>query len=178
MQVKNLYIIWKQIVFCFIAMSLIMACTQTNEPDNTIDLPTDPMTEDPIVIDQNQAAVIGVSLSGEESNYTFNVTISSPDTGCDQYADWWEVITQDGQLIYRRILGHSHVDEQPFTRSGGIVDISSTDFIYVRAHMNNLGYGSLVFSGTITDGLAVDTLETSFAEELLTIEPLPTSCAY
>jgi len=178
MQVKNLYIMWKQIAFCFIAMSLIMACTQTNEPDNTIDLPTDPMTEDPIVINQNQAAVIGVSLSGEESNYTFNVTISSPDTGCDQYADWWEVITQDGELVYRRILGHSHVDEQPFTRSGGTIEISSLDSIFVRAHMNNLGYGSLVYSGTIGDGLAVDTLETSFAEELLTIEPLPTSCAY
>ena len=127
---------------------------------------------------ENQAAITAVKCSGQPNNYTLNVTIKSPDTGCDQYADWWEVFNSDGILIYRRILGHSHVNEQPFTRSGGIVDVGPDDFIYVRAHMNNLGYGSLVFSGTLRNDLQPDTLDTNFAMDLATMAPLPGDCAF
>jgi len=126
----------------------------------------------------DSAEVVGVECTGGPNNYTLSVTISSPDTGCDQYADWWEVFTPDSTLIYRRILAHSHVNEQPFTRSGGIVNVGPDDFIYVRAHMNNLGYGTKVFSGNVRDGLVADTLATSFAAELETMEPLPGECAF
>jgi len=125
-----------------------------------------------------QAAVTAVSFTGQANNYTLSVTIKSPDTGCDQYADWWEVFTAEGELIYRRILGHSHVTEQPFTRSGGSVNVGPDDFIYVRAHMNNLGYGTSVFSGKIGEALVADTLAVDFAKELETAEPLPTNCAF
>ena len=57
------------------------------------------------------ASVTEISWTGEEHNYTFSVTLRSPDTGCEQYADWWEIIDLEGNLIYRRILGHSHVNE-------------------------------------------------------------------
>jgi len=106
-----------------------------------------------------QAVVSNVEISGAENNYTFSVTIKSPDTGCEQYADWWEVFDRDGNLIYRRILAHSHVSEQPFTRSGGPVRVSKDQFIYVRAHMNPLGYGTSVFSGTIENGLQEETID-------------------
>ena len=65
------------------------------------------------------AAVEDVSVSGDPGRYQFAVTIRSDETGCDQYADWWEVVSESGDLLYRRILAHSHVDEQPFARSGG-----------------------------------------------------------
>ena len=71
----------------------------------------------------SQAEVLSVNPNGEPGNYSFSVTISSPDEGCSQYADWWEVISLDGELVYRRVLHHSHVAEQPFTRSGGPVPI-------------------------------------------------------
>ncbi|WP_396633617.1 hypothetical protein [Maribacter sp. R86514] len=71
----------------------------------------------------SNAQVTQVSISGEPNGYTFNTTISSPDTGCDQYADWWEIIDLEGKLIYRRVLAHSHVDEQPFTRSGSNIPL-------------------------------------------------------
>ncbi len=68
-----------------------------------------------ILITQNSFAEVSeVEATGQANNYTLAVTVSSPDTGCDSYADWWEVITPEGELLYRRVLLHSHVDEQPF----------------------------------------------------------------
>ena len=88
------------------------------------------------------AIVKSVKLSGTSGEYTFSVELESPDTGCNQYANWWEVITPGGKLIYRRVLGHSHVDEQPFTRSGGKVKIDDDQEVIIRAHMHPGGYGS------------------------------------
>jgi hypothetical protein len=54
----------------------------------------------------------------------------------------WEVVDVTGEaLLYRRILGHSHVSEQPFVRSGGPVSATS-DVVIVRSHGNVGGYGS------------------------------------
>ena len=131
-----------------------------------------------VLLNDGQASVTAVSCTGQPNNYTLQVTIASPDTGCDQYADWWEVLTPDSTLIYRRILTHSHVDEQPFMRSGGIVNVSADEFIYVRAHMNNLSYGSVVFSGTIRDSLRPDTLDPGYALSLELTAPLPSGCAF
>ena len=127
---------------------------------------------------ESSAKVTGVTISGESGNYNLSVTLESPDTGCDQYADWWEVFTPDGTLIYRRILAHSHVDEQPFTRSGGPVSVTADQEIIVRGHMNNLGYGTQVFRGTIGEGLAQSTLAVDVAASLESTEPLPQSCAF
>lgn len=124
------------------------------------------------------ASVTAVSTSGASGNFTFSVTIESPDTGCEQYADWWEVLTADGNLIYRRILAHSHVNEQPFTRSGGPVAVSADDAVIVRAHMNNAGYGERVFTGSVTEGLTQETLNPSFAEGVAVVDPLPGGCAF
>jgi hypothetical protein len=78
--------------------------------------------------------------------------VSSPDTGCDQYADWWEVLDEEGQLLYRRVLLHSHVGEQPFARSGGSVSVGTEQIVWVRAHMNSRGYGRVAFRGSVQDG--------------------------
>ena len=124
------------------------------------------------------AAVTAVSFTGDAGSYTFSVTIQSLDTGCTQYADWWEVIRPDGSLVYRRILTHSHIDEQPFTRSGGPVNVTADEDILVRAHMNSNGYGEQVFRGSIELGLIPVSIESSFAENLEFEDPLPDSCAF
>jgi len=124
------------------------------------------------------AQVTDVSISGEENGYSFSVTISSPDTGCNQYADWWEVIDLQGNLIYRRILSHSHIDEQPFTRSGGPIEIEQDFEVYVRAHMNNSGYGGRVFKGSVQNGFTSESLSEDFAKALETSAPLPDGCAF
>jgi len=124
------------------------------------------------------ADVISVQVSGAENNHQLSVEIRSPDTGCEQYADWWEVITEDGELIYRRILTHSHVSEQPFTRSGGPVLISADTVVIVRAHMHPDGYGGAAFRGSVQGGFEEILLDMDFAAELERVDPLPQGCAF
>ena len=124
------------------------------------------------------ARVVSVDFSGEANAFTFEVTLESPDTGCDQYADWWEVVDLDGNLLYRRVLEHSHVMEQPFTRDGGPVDIAADKEVYVRMHMNNSGYVAQAQKGSVQNGFQATELDTKFAEDNADQEPLPTGCAF
>ncbi|MFK5981571.1 MAG: hypothetical protein QM499_01555 [Flavobacteriaceae bacterium] len=142
-------------------------------------------SDDPVISEEieiieilEKAEVVSVSVSGDENNYTFSVGILSTETGCEQYANWWEVISEDGELIYRRILGHSHVNEQPFVRSGGVVEISNNQTVIIRAHMNTSSFGTKVYKGTVASGFSAFTFEDNFAANLETQEPLPTSCAF
>lgn len=124
------------------------------------------------------ADVLSVKVTGSPGAYQFAVEVASPDTGCDQYADWWEVVSEDGQLLYRRILLHSHVNEQPFVRSGGPVDISADMTVYVRAHLNTNGYGGQVLKGTVQDGFLPVEVEAVFGSDLERVPPQPEDCAF
>jgi hypothetical protein len=124
------------------------------------------------------ADVLSVNVTGSPSAYQFSVEIASPDTGCDQYADWWEVVTEDGQLLHRRILLHSHVNEQPFTRSGGPVEINADTVVIVRAHMNNSGYGGMAMKGTVDSGFTEVDLAPDFAASLASEPPQPEGCDF
>ncbi len=131
---------------------------------------------------ESDAAVEDVSVSGRSGSYQFSVTVRSSDTGCDHYADWWEVVDGSGQLLYRRILAHSHVDEQPFTRSGGPVPLEPGQTATVRVHMNTSGYSAQAYQGQVTsEGTAqfeAVTLEPDFAAALAQQAPLPSGCAF
>lgn len=140
--------------------------------------------EEEIIIENEMGKITSViakevSISGAEDNYNFKVTLQSPDKGCSQYADWWEIINEKGsELIYRRVLLHSHVNEQPFTRSGGPVKIKSNEIIIVRGHMNNLGYGKMALKGSVSNGFKPIILDVDFGKELSGIAPLPSNCAF
>jgi len=70
------------------------------------------------------ADVINVVITAQGSgSYRFDVTVRSPDTGWDKYADLWEVRAADGSVLGERVLTHPHVDEQPFTRSQSGISI-------------------------------------------------------
>ncbi len=124
------------------------------------------------------ANITAVTTQGDEDGYTFNVTIKSDETGCDQYADWWEILKADGTLVYRRILAHSHPNDQPFTRSGGPVKITQDEMLYIRAHMNKLGYVGDVYSGSVVEGFIKVETQTSFPDSVEKLDPLPEGCAF
>jgi hypothetical protein len=153
-----------------------MSCCSSEENPTALDETSDEQEIQETT--EGTASVTEVSVSGEENQYTFSVTISSTDLGCQHYADWWEVIDLDGNLLYRRILAHSHVNEQPFTRSGGPVEILEAIEIYVRAHMNSSGYGTKVFKGSISGGFTPTNLDSDFAKKLEETSPLPNGCAF
>ncbi len=145
---------------------LLISCGSSNE--NTTIQPTT----------SEKAAIVSVATSGNENAYTFSVAVLSPDKGCNQYANWWEIVSENGELLYRRILGHSHVNEQPFTRSGGSVIITKDQIVIVRAHMNTSGYGTKTFKGSVASGFTAFETEQNFANDLATQDPLPSGCAF
>jgi hypothetical protein len=89
------------------------------------------------------------AVQGADGNWTFFVTVRHPDTGWEDYADGWDVVTPDGAVIkpdpsspFTRLLLHPHENEQPFTRSqSGIVIAPDVTQVRVRAHDLVDGYG-------------------------------------
>ncbi|MEM9195506.1 MAG: hypothetical protein AAGF12_40425 [Myxococcota bacterium] len=167
-------------MLAFVSFALGCSSAETappeSRPDDAVaDRPADTAAEAPPEPPPGEVAtVVEVRPSGSG----LAVTVRSPDTGCDQYADWWEVLRPDGSLVYRRILAHSHVDEQPFTRSGGPVTAADDESLIVRAHMNPGGYGSQAQQGSLSGGFMQVELEPGFAPELETTPPLPENCAF
>jgi hypothetical protein len=87
-----------------------------------------------------------------------------------------QFLTAGGDLLYRRVLLHSHVGEQPFTRSGGRVPADADTELIVRAHMNNRSYGPAL-RGSPATGFTPADLPAGFASGVETLPPLPESCA-
>ena len=85
-----------------------------------------------------------------------------PDTGWEDYADGWDVLTLDGTVLKRdaesqftRTLLHPHVEEQPVTRSqSGIVIPPDVTEVRVRAHdiVDGFGGREVVVDLTRTSG--------------------------
>jgi len=159
------------------AVAPIPTNTPVSPTEEVVFEPTETKEANPIA-PTSQADVQSISVNGQPGDYSFSVTVSSPDEGCSQYADWWEVLSPDGELIYRRVLLHSHVGEQPFTRSGGPVPIEADTVVVVRAHMHPTGYGGLAMKGSVEQGFEPFELSPDFAAHLGDAPPLPEGCNF
>ena len=72
----------------------------------------------------------------------FVVTLRHADEGWKHYADRWEVLSPEGELLATRVLQHPHVEEQPFTRALPEVKIPiSVEKVRIRARDSVHGYG-------------------------------------
>ncbi len=90
-----------------------------------------------------EADIVDVKVQKTGDNtYRFDVTVAHGDEDWDHYADRWDVVTPDGQVLNTRILHHPHVHEQPFTRSlSGVIVTDSLPAVILRAHDSVHGYG-------------------------------------
>lgn len=99
-----------------------------------------------------EADVLQVKIEKTGDGY-LNVytTVQHDDEGFEHYADRWEILDMEGNLLDTRILMHPHSAE-PFTRSilrarlpKGIKKIS------VRAHDNVHGYGGQIVEAAVPE---------------------------
>ena len=115
-----------EIAALFLAM-LAVSCAATQDPTE----PTDSACAD----------VIAAEIAVKGGGYEVTATVSSPDTGWDKYADAWVLRGLDGEVLATRELAHPHVDEQPFTRSLGGVELpDGTDAVEIAARDSVEGF--------------------------------------
>ena len=100
--------------------------------------------------DGADADVIDVrAILSDNGTWTFHVTVFHPDTGCEDYADGWDVVLPDGTVVkpdadspFTRLLLHPHENEQPFTRSQSRIHIpADVTRVNVRVHDLVDGFG-------------------------------------
>ena len=92
------------------------------------------------------AKVEGATAKRVGDGWSFSVTLSHGDTGWEDYADGWRVVSQDGTVLGVRELLHPHVNEQPFTRSLSSVSIpDGTTSVFIEARTNVDGWGEARF---------------------------------
>lgn len=90
----------------------------------------------------NEADVLAVDIQPLSSGeYRISVTLEHADTGWEHYANAWEVIDEQGQVIGERVLYHPHVNEQPFTRSLTLKLPAGLKTLTIRAKDSVHAYG-------------------------------------
>jgi hypothetical protein len=82
--------------------------------------------------------------------WTFAVTVHHDDQDPAHWADWWRVRTVDGTELGRRVLLHSHVGEQPFTRDGEVRIPRGVQRVVVEAHDKVHGLGGKALTVDLT----------------------------
>lgn len=154
--------VMKKLYFLLI-MPLLLACSEE------LNTSTD---------SRSNAYIRAVDVSTSEGTYRLHVKVESYDTGCDNYADWWEVLDARHQLLYRRILVHSHVNEQPFTRSGLVANLQKDQRVFIRVHKNVDGYGKNIFVGSISERFSELKEDIVFDAGIERSLPQPSGCAF
>lgn len=95
----------------------------------------------------DQAKVENATARKSGATWTFEVTISHPDTGWDHYADGWAVLAPDGTELGYRKLHHPHENEQPFTRSlSGVSVPQNLSEVKIRAHDSVHGWSDQLYT--------------------------------
>lgn len=97
----------------------------------------------PLMASAGEADVTDVKVrSSGDGTYHFDVTVRHADSGWDHYADQWQLLTHDGEVLATRTLHHPHVNEQPFTRSlTGVAIPPGVSQVRVRARDSLHGHG-------------------------------------
>lgn len=86
----------------------------------------------------NGPTVLNITPSKIESGAVqLEVTIQSPDEDCEHHADWWEVLSEDGEILGRHLLNKPYNFEQPFTTTDTFQKVKPDQTILIRAHFSS-----------------------------------------
>jgi len=94
-----------------------------------------------------EADVVDVRVQMQaDGSYRFDATVRHADEGWDHYADAFEIVGPDDEVLGTRVLAHPHVNEQPFTRSlGGVKIPPGIARVKVRARDKVHGLGGKTY---------------------------------
>jgi hypothetical protein len=96
----------------------------------------------PSIVMAGKVDVVAAELeSTAEGTFLANVTLQHGDEGWKHYADKWDIVAPDGQILGTRVLYHPHVQEQPFTRSLIVTIPPQVKSVEIRGHDLVHGYG-------------------------------------
>ena len=95
-----------------------------------------------------EADVVDVKVRRSAAGtYDFDITVKSVDKGWNHYADAFEVLGPEGDVLGRRVLLHPHETEQPFTRDlYGVRIPAGVTHVTVRARHKPKGYDGKTMS--------------------------------
>lgn len=89
-----------------------------------------------------KADVLAAQAVRSGAGWTVSATIRHADEGWNHYANSFQVLHMDGEVLGTRVLYHPHVTEQPFTRSlSGLKIPAGIKKVRVRAGDLVHGYG-------------------------------------
>jgi len=94
-----------------------------------------------------KARVVNAVIT-QNNGGTFRVdaSVRHPDTGWEHYANNFQILDGAGNVLATRVLVHPHVNEQPFTRSQGGINIpTNIKQVFVRAKCSVDGDGVQLF---------------------------------
>lgn len=120
--------------------------------------------------------VVAVQVNGAAGAYDFIVQVHGAGNDCSFYVDWWEILSADGRLLYRRVLSPGDAKERSVISTGGPVRIDADTIVWVRAHSHPAGYGVVGFKGSPRTGFRKVEMPPGFAAEMANSPPLPGRC--
>jgi hypothetical protein len=86
------------------------------------------------------ARIVAAEARAAQAGWTVSVTLRHGDTGWDDYADGWRVVTGEGTVLATRPLAHPHVTEQPFTRSLSGLDLPRGTPLFIESSTSRTGW--------------------------------------
>jgi hypothetical protein len=88
-----------------------------------------------------EVEIVTTIFASQGKLWQVSATLRHDDTGWNQYADAWRVVSADGTVLGTRVLYHPHEHEQPFTRSlDGVTIPADMHVVYVEAHCKVHGW--------------------------------------
>ena len=101
-----------------------------------------PLAAGPLAAVADPAEVVDAGAERAGGGWTVTATLRHGDTGWDDYADGWRVLTEEGDVVGTRTLAHPHVDEQPFTRSlSGVAIPDGAARVLIETSTTATGWG-------------------------------------